>query len=265
MSDLTPGVPNATGQETVIRIRDLVVGFGSKTILDHLDLEVRRGEVLGLIGASGSGKSVLMRTLVGLVPKRNGSIELLGQDLDAITPAARRTLGARCGIMFQHGALFSSLTVRENIELPMREFLSLSDRLLYELAMFKLEVVGLSPEAADKYPSQLSGGMAKRAALARSLALDPEIVFLDEPTSGLDPIGAGDFDALIAALQKSLRLTVFMVTHDLDSLRTICSRIVAIDKGKVAADGTLDTMLTSQNPWVKSYFGGARGQIAFRV
>jgi phospholipid/cholesterol/gamma-HCH transport system ATP-binding protein len=252
-------------REAVIKVRDLEIGFGEKTILDHFELDVYRGEILGLIGASGSGKSVLLRALVGLIPLYHGTIEILGQNIANLTADAQKDLGVRCGIMFQYGALFSSLTVKENVQLPMREFLDLSDRLLDELAMFKLESVGLGVDAAGKYPAQLSGGMAKRVALARALALDPEIVFLDEPTSGLDPIGAGDFDALVAKLQKSLKLTVFMVTHDLDSMRTVCTRIIAVAKGRVVADGTLEAMLASPHPWMNAYFRGTRGQFVFRA
>ncbi|PRH84797.1 ABC transporter ATP-binding protein [Labrys okinawensis] len=249
--------------KVAIRVRDLVVGFGDRIVLDHVDLDIREGEIIGLIGASGSGKSVLLRSIVGLVPKRAGSIEILGLNLDAPGAEGRRDLGLRCGIMFQQGALFSSLTVRENIQLPMREFLDLSDHLMDELAMYKLKTVGLPADAADKYPAQLSGGMAKRVALARALALDLEILFLDEPTSGLDPIGAGDFDALVSVLHHTMKLTTFMVTHDLDSLRNVCSRIVAIAKGRIVASGGLEAMLVSQDPWVKAYFHGARGQAAF--
>jgi len=246
-----------------IKVRDLVVGFGDRIVLDHLDLDIREGEIIGLIGASGSGKSVLLRSILGLVPKRAGSVEILGQNLDALGAGGQRDLGLRCGILFQQGALFSSLTVRENIQLPMREFLDLSDHLMDELAMYKLKTVGLPADAADKYPAQLSGGMAKRVALARALALDPEIVFLDEPTSGLDPIGAGDFDTLISVLHHTMKLTIFMVTHDLDSLRNVCSRIVAVAKGRIVASGGLEAMRASQDPWVKAYFHGARGQTAF--
>ncbi len=250
----------AAGREVVIEVRDLVVGFGERLIMNGLDLDVYRGEILGFVGASGTGKSVLMRTILGLVPKRRGTIHVFDQNLDAIGNRERQAIDRRWGILFQQGALFSALTVKQNIQMPMREYLDLPQRMLDELAMLKLEMVGLKPEAADLLPSELSGGMIKRAALARALALDPEIVFLDEPTSGLDPIGAQDFDELIATLQRTLGLTVFMVTHDLDSLANVCNRIAALGEGKVLAAGTLETMLQSQHPWLQSYFHGPRAR-----
>ncbi|MBY0612194.1 MAG: ABC transporter ATP-binding protein [Beijerinckiaceae bacterium] len=244
--------------EVIIRVRDLSVGFGDRTINKDLNLDVYRGEILGVVGASGTGKSVLLRTIIGLVPKRAGSIEVFGQDFAKLNEEQRRMVERRWGILFQQGALFSALTVKQNIQLPMREYLDMSDRLLDELAILKIEMVGLKPEAAEKFPSELSGGMIKRAALARALALDPEIVFLDEPTSGLDPISAGEFDELIATLQKTLGLTVFMVTHDLDSLKSVCDRIAAIGEGKVLETGPMETMMASNHPWLRSYFHGAR-------
>ena len=246
--------------EVVIRVHDLVVGFGERLILKHLDLDVYRGEILGFVGPSGQGKSVLTRTILGLVPKREGVIEVFGENLDDLSPKARQDVERRWGVLFQQGALFSALTVRQNVQVPMREYLDLSDRLLDELAMLKIEMVGLKPDAADKLPSELSGGMIKRAALARALALDPEILFLDEPTSGLDPIGAGEFDELIATLQRTLGLTVFMVTHDLDSLYTVCDRIAALGDGRIIAQGPIDAMLASEDPWVRSYFHGKRAR-----
>jgi phospholipid/cholesterol/gamma-HCH transport system ATP-binding protein len=242
-----------------IVVRDLVVGFGDRLILDRLSLDVRRGEILGFVGGSGSGKSVLLRTIIGLIPKRQGHIEVLGQDLDAATEIERRAIERRWGVLFQHGALFSSLTVKENVQFPMREHLALPERLMDEVALTKLALVGLNARDANKFPSELSGGMIKRVALARALALEPDIVFLDEPTSGLDPISAGEFDALIRTLQRTLGLTVFMVTHDLDSLRVVCDRIAALADGKVVAIGPLPAMLASEHPWVKAYFRGKRG------
>jgi phospholipid/cholesterol/gamma-HCH transport system ATP-binding protein len=254
---------NDTPADAIV-VRDLVVGFGDRIVLDHLSLDVRRGEILGFVGGSGSGKSVLLRTIIGLVAKRQGRIEVLGQDLDAAGDDARRAIERRWGVLFQQGALFSSLTVKENVQFPMREHLQLSERVMDEVALTKLALVGLGRRDADKFPSELSGGMVKRVALARALALEPDIVFLDEPTSGLDPISAGDFDILIRTLQRTLGLTVFMVTHDLDSLRTVCDRIAALADGRVAAVGTMAVMLASEHPWVKTYFRGTRGQ-AFAV
>ena len=247
-------------RDVVIEVRDLVVGFGNHIVLDHIDLDVYRGEILGFVGGSGAGKSVLMRTIIGLLPTRAGAIKVFGFDLDGASDAERQGVERRWGVLFQQGALFSSLTVRENLQFPMRENLELSQRLLDELVIAKLEMVGLEPSVGDKFPSELSGGMTKRVALARALALDPEIVFLDEPTSGLDPIGAGDFDTLIATLQRTLGLTVFMVTHDLDSLHTVCDRIAVLADGKVIAAGTMDTMLASTHPWLRAYFHGKRSR-----
>jgi len=249
----------------VISIRDLVVGFGRQIVLDHLSLDVRRGEILGLVGASGGGKSVLLRTIIGLIPKRQGHIEVVGVDRDTANPEETRALERRWGVLFQQGAMFSSLTVLENIQFPMRENLHLSEQLLGELASAKLEMVGLSPNDGKKFPAELSGGMTKRAALARALALDPEILFLDEPTSGLDPISAGDFDALIKTLQGTLNFTVFMVTHDLYSLEVECDRIAALASGKIVAIGPLSEVIESDHPWVKSYFQGKRARLITRV
>ena len=246
--------------EVVIGVHDLLVGFGDRLIMRGLDLDVYRGEVLGFVGGSGTGKSVLTRAILGLVPKRGGTIEVFGQDIDQIGDEGRRALERRYGVMFQQGALFSGLTVKQNVQMPMREHLNLSERLMDELARLKIELVGLRPDAADKFPSELSGGMIKRAALARALALDPELVFLDEPTSGLDPIGAAEFDDLIQTLQRTLGLTVFMVTHDLDSLYAICDRIAALADGKVIAAGPMETMLASDHPWLRAYFHGKRAR-----
>jgi phospholipid/cholesterol/gamma-HCH transport system ATP-binding protein len=248
------------GKEVVIAVRDLVVGFGEHIVLNHVDLDVYRGEILGFVGGSGAGKSVLLRTIVGLLPRRQGTISVLGTDLTTCTDAERRAIERRWGVLFQQGALFSSLTVRENLQFPIREYLKVSPRLMDELVIAKLDMVGLDASVCDKYPAELSGGMTKRVALARALALDPEIVFLDEPTSGLDPIGAGDFDMLIQTLQRTLGLTVFMVTHDLDSLHTVCDRIAVLADGKVIAAGTMDTMLASTHPWLRAYFHGARSR-----
>jgi phospholipid/cholesterol/gamma-HCH transport system ATP-binding protein len=248
------------GEEVVISVRNLVVGFGDHVVLDHVDLDVYRGEILGFVGGSGAGKSVLMRTIIGLLPRRAGSIRVLGVDLTTASDAEREAVEQRWGVLFQQGALFSSLTVRENLQFPIREYLELPEDLLNELAVAKLDMVGLDASVLDKFPAELSGGMTKRVALARALALDPEIVFLDEPTSGLDPIGAGEFDELIATLQRTLGLTVFMVTHDLDSLHTVCDRIAVLADHKVIAAGTMETMLASEHPWLKAYFRGKRSR-----
>ncbi len=235
----------------------LKVGFGDRLVMDGLDLDLYRGEVLGFVGASGAGKSVLTRTILGLIHKQAGTIEVFGYDVDKIGPQDRLLIGERWGVLFQE----ASLTVRQNIQAPMREHLNLSQDTLDGLAAQKLALVGLPLDTADKFPSELSGGMTKRVSLARALALDPEIVFLDEPTSGLDPISAGDFDDLIGTLQKTLGLTVFMVTHDLDSLFAICDRVAVLGHGKVIAVGPISELLLSDDPWLKSYFHGKRGVI----
>ncbi|MDR7027861.1 ABC transporter ATP-binding protein [Rhizobium rosettiformans] len=247
-------------REIILSVQDLTVGFGDKIVLDKLNLDIYRGEILGFVGASGAGKSVLMRTVLRLLPRRSGKIEILGADYDVVDDAQRMTLDTRLGVLFQHGALFSALTVKENIQLPMREYLDLPQWLMDELAYLKIDLVGLKPDAADKYPSELSGGMIKRAALARALALDPDLVFLDEPTSGLDPIGAAEFDDLIAQLRDTLGLTVYMVTHDLDSLFSVCDRIAVLGQKKVLVEGTLDDMLAFDDAWVQSYFRGKRAR-----
>jgi phospholipid/cholesterol/gamma-HCH transport system ATP-binding protein len=246
--------------EIVIRVRDLVVGFSGDLVMRGLDLDVYRGEVLGFVGGSGTGKSVLTRTILGLIRKESGRIEIFGSDIDKLSAREHDSVERRIGVMFQQGALFSGLTVKQNVQVPMREHLRLSPRLADELAMLKIKLVGLDLDAADKYPSELSGGMIKRAALARALALDPELLFLDEPTSGLDPIGAAEFDELIATLQKTLGLTVFMVTHDLDSLYSICDRIAALAEGKVIAAGPIEAMLAAEHPWLRAYFHGKRAR-----
>jgi phospholipid/cholesterol/gamma-HCH transport system ATP-binding protein len=245
----------------LLSAHDITVAFDGKKVLDGLSLDVQRGEILGFVGASGSGKSVLLRTILGLNRKQSGTIILFGQNIDKATDAQKIALDMRIGVLFQHGALFSALTVAENIMVPMREYLDLSPSLMRELAMVKIALVGLQPDAANKLPSELSGGMIKRAALARALALDPDIVFLDEPTSGLDPIGAAAFDELIANLRDTLGLTVYMVTHDLDSLFSVCDRIAVLGDKKVLLEGTIDDMLASELPWVKLYFRGPRARM----
>jgi phospholipid/cholesterol/gamma-HCH transport system ATP-binding protein len=249
------------GEQFAIRVRDLVVGFGRRIVIDHLSLDVRRGEILGLVGASGGGKSVLMRTIIGLIPKWGGDIEVMGRPIGVALDRTTQNAAGQWGILFQQGALFSSLTVRQNIQFPLRENLKMSQALMDEIATAKLEMVGLAPEDGDKFPAELSGGMTKRVALARALALDPAIVFLDEPTSGLDPIAAGDFDTLIKTLQKTLGLTVFMVTHDLASLTAVCDRVGALADGKIVAIGPMRELLQSEHPWVRAYFHGKRSQM----
>ena len=246
--------------DVVLSARDIKVAFGETVILDGLSLNIRRGEILGFVGASGAGKSVLLRTVLGLVKKQAGTIKLFGVDVDKASDTERLLIDMRLGVLFQQGALFSALTVLENVQVPMREYLDLPKKLMDELAMLKIELVGLPPDAARKYPSELSGGMIKRAALARALALDPDIVFLDEPTSGLDPISAAEFDELVVKLRDTMDLTVYMVTHDLDSLFTACDRIAVLGKKRVLVQGTVEDMLKSEESWVKSYFRGKRAR-----
>jgi phospholipid/cholesterol/gamma-HCH transport system ATP-binding protein len=253
-------MPNT--KEPIIRVKDVVVELKSTQILKGVTLDIFRGEILGFVGASGAGKSVLTRTIVGLLPKQSGTIEVFGTDLDQVDDEdQRRDIERRWGILFQQGALFSSLTVGQNIEFPMVEYLDISRRLMTEMAITKLEMVGLKPDVYRKYPSELSGGMIKRVALARALALDPEILFLDEPTSGLDPISAHEFDQLILTLQRTSQMAVFMVTHDLDSLYATCDRIAVLLDGKIGLAGNIDTMLASEQPWLKAYFHGARARV----
>jgi len=249
-------------REAVIMVRGLRTQFGDHVVHDGLDLDVNRGEVLGVVGGSGSGKSVLLRAIVGLIRPKAGDVSVFGTDMLTASDAARQKIEQRWGVMFQDGALFSSLTVCENVEVPMREQTDLSPKTRRSLAELKVSMVGLPQIACDKYPSELSGGMRKRAGLARALALDPEIVFLDEPTAGLDPIGAAAFDALIKKLQTTMGLTVFMVTHDLDSLHAVCDRIAVLAEKKVFVTGTMKDMLNVDHPWVHEYFHGPRARAA---
>lgn len=247
-------------QNAVISVRNVCVQFGETVVLDGLDLDVQPGEILGFVGASGAGKSVLMRCILGLVPKTAGEIRVLGVDLDEAEKSTRVDIDMSMGVLFQHGALFSSLDVLENVKVPMREFLSLPEKMMNELALLKLQLVGLKRTDAHKKPDELSGGMIKRAALARALALDPQIVFLDEPTSGLDPISAAAFDQLIAKLRDTLGLTVYMVTHDLDSLFSVTDRVAVLGDKKIKATGTVKEMMQVDEPWIKSYFRGERAR-----
>lgn len=248
--------------EPIISIRGLKNQFGSKVIHENLDLDVIRGEVLGVVGASGSGKSVLLRTIVGLQTPAAGSIAVLGTDVLTATGEDLRKIESSWGVMFQDGALFSSLTVRENIAAPMRERTGIDVETRNALADLRIAMVGLPQSAGDLSPSQLSGGMRKRAGLARALSLDPQILFLDEPTAGLDPIGATEFDQLIRALQEALGLTVFLVTHDLDTLHATCDRIAVLAEKKVLVTGTMAEMRTVDQPWIHAYFHGPRAHAA---
>ena len=251
-----------TPDDHIIRVRGLVTRFGTHTVHEDLDLDVRRGEIIGIVGGSGTGKSVLLRAIVGLMKPQRGQIEVFGQSVRDTPEAEYRRLRRRWGVMFQDGALFSSLTVRQNVEAPMREQLHLDNDLRETLVGIKVRMVGLPENAQTKYPSELSGGMHKRAGFARAIALDPEIVFLDEPTAGLDPIGAAAFDILIKQLQNALGLTVFLVTHDLDSLHAICDRVAVLADRKVFAVGTMQDMLAIDHPWVREYFHGPRARAA---
>ena len=249
-------------QTPVIEIKDLVSRFGERVIHQDLDLTITEGEIVGVVGGSGSGKSVLLNTILGLKPIDEGTIKIFGVDLSVASRAARSSVDRRWGVLFQRGALFSNLTVGENVEAPMLQHGNLSAKDMRELAALKIALVGLPPHAIDLKPSELSGGMIKRAALARALALDPELLFLDEPTSGLDPIGAGAFDELIADLSASLGLTVFMITHDLDSLYTICDSVAVLADKKIVAKASARDLEQSKHPWVQEYFCGPRGRAA---
>jgi len=248
--------------EPIISLRGIRNQFGSHVVHDDLDLDVWRGEVLGVVGGSGTGKSVLLRTIVGLRRPQAGSIRLFGIDTLGADEETRAALDRRTGVMFQDGALFSALTVRENVEVPLRAVPDLPPRLRRALADLKISMAGLPWKAGDNYPSELSGGMRKRAGLARALALDPEIVFLDEPTAGLDPIGASEFDTLIRGLSRQLGLTVFLVTHDLDTLHATCDRIAVLAERRVLVTGTMAGMLQVDHPWVHEYFHGPRARAA---
>jgi len=246
-----------------IVVEGVTNAFGPHVIHENLSLKVRRGEILGVVGGSGTGKSVLMRSIIGLQVPRAGSIRVLGHSITDASDDDDIDIRSRWGVLFQGGALFSTLTVGENIEVPLRQFYpELSDTLREEIARFKVKLSGLPEEAADKYPSELSGGMRKRAGVARALALDPELLFLDEPTAGLDPIGAAAFDQLIKELQATLGLTVFLITHDLDTLYEICDRVAVIADGQVIAVGTISELVALDHPWIQEYFNGPRGRAA---
>jgi phospholipid/cholesterol/gamma-HCH transport system ATP-binding protein len=250
--------------QPVVAVRGLVNRFGTQMVHDGLDMEVRRGEVFGVVGSSGSGKSVLLRTILGLQLPRAGAVEIEGTDLTRLHGRELRAVKRSYGVTFQNGALFSSLTVAENVQLPIVEACRLPDDVLAGLADLKIRLVGLPRDAGSKYPAQLSGGMVKRAALARALALDPQLLFLDEPTSGLDPIAAAAFDQLLLYLQRSLKLTVVMITHDLDTIYRTCNRVGVIVDGRMIAD-TLEGIVRNGHPWIQEYFHGARGRAAARA
>jgi len=247
--------------DPIISVRGLVNVLGGNLIHDHLDLDVMPGEVMGVVGGSGTGKSVLLRSIVGLNKPQSGSISVFGAETSTLSPIDMRALQFRWGVLFQEGALFSSQTVTENIQVPLRRYTKMSQRLMDEIAAMKIAMVGLPADAGRKFPSELSGGMRKRAGLARALALDPDLVFLDEPTAGLDPISASHFDELVRGLQQSLGLTVFMVTHDIDTLRATTDRI-AVLVGKKIKIGTIKTLVHDPDPWIQEYFAGARGRAA---
>ena len=249
--------------DSIITIRGLRNSFGEQVIHDNLDLDVKRGEILGVVGGSGTGKSVLMRSIIGLQVPETGEVQVLNENMIGREEDEAKNIRRRWGVLFQNGALFSTLTVAENVEVPIREYFPfIKPPLLDEIASYKIAMSGLSADAGPKFPSELSGGMRKRAGLARALALDPELLFLDEPTAGLDPIGAAAFDDLILALQKRLELTVFLITHDLDTLWAICDRVAVLADKKVVAVGTIEELLALDHPWIQEYFNGPRGRAA---
>jgi phospholipid/cholesterol/gamma-HCH transport system ATP-binding protein len=251
------------GEDIVIEVKGLRNSFGEQVIHDRLDLEVRRGEILGVVGGSGTGKSVLMRSIIGLQRPDEGEVRVFGEPMLDRDDAALQPIRKRWGILFQGAALFSTLTVAENVQVPLREFYPrLSERLLDEIAAYKIVMVGLPEDAGPKFPAELSGGMRKRAGIARALALDPELLFLDEPTAGLDPIGASAFDQLVLNLRDQLGLTVFLITHDLDTLYAICDRVAVIADKKVIAVGTIPELLALDHEWIQEYFRGPRGRAA---
>ena len=263
--DVARRAPPGPDADKVIRVQGLVSRFGANVVHDGLDLEVRKGEILGLVGGSGAGKSVLLNALIGLRAPVAGTVEVLGVDVLAGSDAARRDLESRWGVLFQSGALFSALTVRENVGAPLIEHTKLPTRLVDEIADLKIAMTGLPVMAGDLHPAELSGGMRKRAGLARAIAMDPELLFLDEPTAGLDPISAEAFDKLIRNLSDNLGLTVFMITHDLDSLYAICDRVAVIADKKIVAVAPIHELEKSDHPWIKEYFLGPRGRAAQRA
>ncbi len=257
------GTDMSQSDDIIIKVRGLSNQFEGQMVHNDLDLDVRRGEILGVVGGSGTGKSVLMRSIIGLQKPLSGEIRVFGEDLLAGEARTDSEVRRRWGVLFQGGALFSTLTVSENVQVPLREFYpKMSATLRAEIAAYKIHLSGLPPEAGAKYPSELSGGMKKRAGLARALAIDPELLFLDEPTAGLDPIGAAKFDNLTRNLKETMGLTVFLITHDLDSLYAICDRVAVLADEKVIAIGKIDELLATDHPWIREYFTGPRGRAA---
>ncbi len=252
----------AENREIAIRVRGLCTRFGKNIVHDNLDLDVYKGEIIGVVGGSGTGKSVLLKAIIGLVKPTAGDIEFFGEHILDLNQAEWQQVARRWGVLFQDGALFSSLTVAQNIQVPLREHLNLPQKLMDEIAAYKISMVGLPPDAGPKFPSELSGGMRKRAGLARALAQDPEILFLDEPTAGLDPIGAAAFDQLIKQLKETLGLTIFLVTHDLDTLHAVCDRIAVLAEKRVMVVGSMADMLEQTHPWIREYFHGPRARAA---
>lgn len=249
--------------DIAIAVRGLQTSFGDQIVHENLDLDVRKGEILGVVGGSGTGKSVLMRAIIGLQKPDAGEITVFGESMIDRDESDAVAIRRRWGVLFQGGALFSTLTVAENVEVPLREYYpNIGDQLRDEIAAYKIRMTGLPAEAGPKYPAELSGGMKKRAGLARALAIDPDLLFLDEPTAGLDPIGAASFDEQTRALQQTLGLTVFLITHDLDTLYTICDRVAVIADKHVIAVGTIEELLATDHPWIQEYFNGPRGRAA---
>lgn len=246
--------------EYCINVNDLVVRLGNFTIHDGLSLQVRKGEITAVVGASGTGKSVLLKTIIGLIKPVNGTIEIFGRNSNRLSSKETHEMRRRCGVLFQDGALFGSLTVSENIQIPIKEHVKLPQKIREELSALKLSMVGLDASVGNKYPSELSGGMRKRVGLARAIALDPELLFLDEPTAGLDPIGAAAFDQLLLELQKNLHLTVFIVTHDLDTIHTVSNRIAVLGEKKLLINDSLEEVRSFDHPWVQEYFHGPRAR-----
>ena len=263
LNEASDDVPEVYDGEHPISIRGLTNAFGDFVVHDEIDLDVNRGEILGVVGGSGTGKSVLMRSVIGLQVPQGGCIEVFGKDITEAEPDEVIGVRNRWGVLFQGGALFSTLTVAENVQVPLKQYYpELSQELLDEIARYKTVLTGLPAEAASKFPSELSGGMRKRAGLARALSLDPELLFLDEPTAGLDPIGANKFDELLRELTDTLGLTVFLITHDLDTLYAICDRVAVLADKKVVAVGTIPELLETDHPWIQEYFNGPRSRAA---